>query len=315
VQDAPVLLTIPGGTLPAAALGDTACIVDEDHVTLLPWELEKDVTGRAEVWIRVPEVPGASASRTLWIYAGGPGGEGCTNPSGDVWDGLYVAVYHLDSSLLDSTSGGNDLTNAGSADIAGQVGRGRHTDWDGDEHVRVDSPSAALLLRNDLTVEAWMDADILYSGSYDNTAVAFGANGEQLADNYLFSLHARSSGALRVFWEYSGATNYTGTSDGSSLSSGAGWQMLAFTRDVSASTVRYYVDGAADGSDSFPATSSNGGGGRLYIGRDPDSSSNNARAAIDEVRLSGDVKSPAWIRLQYEAVRGNAASLGAAESL
>ena len=71
----------------------------------------------------------------------GPGGEGCTNPPGDVWDGRYDATYHLGPSLTDSTSGAQHLADYGSLDKEGFIGRGRHTDPNGDEHARVDTPA------------------------------------------------------------------------------------------------------------------------------------------------------------------------------
>ena len=87
--------------------------VDRDG-TLLPHEIETwNEAGTSYVWVKVPQIDGSSGTDHIWLYYGNAAAPDAQNVAA-VWNSGYVAVYHLDDTLQDSTVNLNHGTNSGS---------------------------------------------------------------------------------------------------------------------------------------------------------------------------------------------------------
>lgn len=76
-----------------------------------------------------------------------------------VWDANYSAVYHMDTSLEDSTSNGNDLTNFGTADVAGLIARARQWDTVPDDYLTADDNASLDMGTVDFSIECRFKED------------------------------------------------------------------------------------------------------------------------------------------------------------
>jgi len=117
----------------ARADGNDILFCDTDGVTKLDHELISydNVTGTILALVRIPTVADASQDYTVWMYFDNAAAAAQENPDG-VWKDApskpAVAAYHFENDVLDSSGNSFDLTNDGSVDVAGKVGRGRTLD-------------------------------------------------------------------------------------------------------------------------------------------------------------------------------------------
>lgn len=302
VDNAPILVRVPAAVASTASLGDTSCFVDSDDITLLSWELDHGDAGGSAIFLRVPTVPGAPAERLVWLYLGLPAGQACGPSPSAVWSGVYDAVYHLEPSLQDS-AGDNHLSNVGTVDAAGVVGRAR--DGEATDYLEDTSPSSSILLRGNLSVEAFVRVESLVSTSYPNTVVYFGGTSvETSANNTLYYLGLDPNGRPGHYWEY-GEGNDTGTYSSTQILAAGEWHHLAFTRSVADREVRWYIDGATAGTVSTTDMVPTGGSGSwLTLAGNSFNTSRGLDGSLDEVRIASGVKAPRFIALQVASMTG-----------
>jgi len=103
-------------------------ILDASGALALPYEIERwDTNGTSVVWARVPELAGTNT--TLWLLWGSPAAVEAPpyTQDGSAWSAGHYAVWHFNGNLADSVSG-SVAVDAGSADAAGVLGRGRSFD-------------------------------------------------------------------------------------------------------------------------------------------------------------------------------------------
>jgi len=196
-SDVPILVELDQSVVDYGEIQDSGQdlrFVDDDAATVLAHEIEEyDESGTSTVWVKVPQVDGASSTDHIWCYFGNASaadGEDAAN----VWDSDFEQVHHVHDDFLDSTSNGNDATNEGSADQDSLFADGQL--WDGaDDRLdpgRTDIPSA-------VTVEAWM--------RWDGEGGSFPRYMQQDASFQLFINNKSSSGpvgAFRLQQEFSG---------------------------------------------------------------------------------------------------------------
>lgn len=98
LTDVPILVLLDSTRIDYAKTqnaGEDLRFIDADGSTVLDHEIEKwDETGVSAVWVRVPQVDGASTSDGLWMYYDNPGASDGQDAAG-VWSDGFVGVWHL----------------------------------------------------------------------------------------------------------------------------------------------------------------------------------------------------------------------------
>jgi hypothetical protein len=171
---------------------------------------------------------------------------------------------------LDETANQNDITWVGSTIEPGLVndgGKSReilHGTTDGANN---STPSSELLIPGDVTFECWV---VLTSYNTENCYfVVFGATGESTDNNWQYGFGHADTGPMRYFHEYD--------TDGKNEFDESGADIplnelvhLAFVRDISAHSVKFYINGQQTGSTMTWAAErdpTGGADGELWIGR------------------------------------------------
>lgn len=148
----------------AAADGSDLRFLDADGVTLLAHELEQWNPGGASfIWVRVPRIDAGSTADHVYLYYGSDSPLPPPPSASDVWDGEFLAVWHLGEEqpgvgnaqvYRDSSGaglhGGDDVTLPA---IAGAAGRAQAFDR-GD---RIALPDVALTAP--FTLELWVQPE------------------------------------------------------------------------------------------------------------------------------------------------------------
>lgn len=128
LTDFPVLISIIDTDVRDNARSDGFDILFTDSVGVqLAHEIEKydDSTGELVVWVK--SNLSSSVDTIILLYYG----NSLSSNQQDVdntWTSNYIAVYHLDGDVLDSTSSSRDLTNSGLTDDVGLIGGSQSLD-------------------------------------------------------------------------------------------------------------------------------------------------------------------------------------------
>jgi biopolymer transport protein ExbB len=153
--DFPVLVTLDSSRISygnAQANGQDLRCVASDSSTILAHEIEEwNPAGTSRVWVRLPNVPAGGAPAHFWVYYGNPSAGDAQNRTA-VWSSGYAAVWHLHTSLQDSSANGNHAANSGSTDSAGSISGGES--FDGVNDSLNAGAGASLNITGSLTVAA-----------------------------------------------------------------------------------------------------------------------------------------------------------------
>jgi cysteine-rich repeat protein len=266
--------------------------------TVLPHQIETwDETGTSYVWVRVPQINAASSTGSMFMYYGNPTAPDGQNPAG-VWDSTYAAVWHLGSSVTDSTSHANDGTNHGSVATPGQIGTARN--FDGASYIEVPS-SPSLAVTGAITLEAWVKLNnpILneFSRILDKKGQFDGAEGYDLEYQ-----------EFNNFVTVLGSGGDWGRAENVDLDTN--WHWVSAT--ISGTTSRVYVDGLERTTD-FQVSALAAGSLPLEIARNGTVNGTYWQGAIDELRISNVARSPDWQRAQYLSMTGAFTTFGPEE--
>jgi len=207
------------------------------------------------------------------------------------WDGstrscglIPVAEYHFDETSWDGSAGDvkdtsnnnlhltsyNAITNNSSPVISGTPGFCRYGEFNGsNSYVQLDSDNSLISLASELSITAWINPDVLPTGSNLKAIVS-------KDENYEF--HLNSSG--EIFWWWGGGTKELTTS-GANITPST-WYHLAITYKDGQQKI--YIDGVEK------ATSSRTGNLTLnndsfQVGQDQGFSGRYFDGSIDEVRI------------------------------
>jgi hypothetical protein len=285
--------------------------VDSDLVTVLPYDIERwNPAGTSLIWVRVPNIAGASDTDYIWMYYGDPAADIAPDPV-SVWSD-YTAVWHLNENTvdeqnsgqhIDATGNGNTGAQGGNQATSGWIGGGQYFDGVDD---RITVPNTGLQITGQaLTIEAWARYD--WDGNYGNNfrhVVAAGNNGHfwqlwfnRIEDGWRGRLLAES-GYTDIFT--------TAGSEGN-------WAYLALRYDGAA--VRLFLNASEIGSDA-----ASGGlvpmDTDLWIGDNPGITGQRMfSGAIDEVRIRESALSVDWLAAQYLSMTDAFISYGPEEPL
>ena len=281
-------------------------------------EIEKwdDANEQAWLWIKVPNISNTSDT-DLYLYydvahADNTGYVGDSNsiPAENVWDNNYQLITHMrddpdTSHVRDSTENDNDGTkkNAGepAITISGEISDAQHFDGD-DDNVNCGNDTN-LNIRNEVTLEAWinMDQDPGTDKWYE------------VISKYKYSLYlyeGASEVLLAAYFKINGATvdlyDFTTTDINPN-----GWTRVVVTFD--GTDIKGYVNDQLNGTYNNPGTIDDSSSKNLVIGAWSNPGTDRFDGKIDEVRISNISRSLSWIKASYESERDNLLNFGSEE--
>ncbi|AAW39849.1 DUF2341 domain-containing protein [Dehalococcoides mccartyi] len=254
-----------------------------DGVSNLDYEIVSwdSVSETAEIYVKNPVQLANVATDGIYMYYGNKAVSDGQNPAG-VWSNGYVAVYHMSdasSTLINSSVGSLPGTKSGdmAAQTAGLLGYAQYFDGINDQII--------------VAYNAILD---ITSGSVEAIILPDSAG----TDGYIF---AKGNPALGYYCNtrYIGSINRIEWAGPSAVQSNnvftdTDWTYISFTCNGRA--ISFYHNGTAAGSQTLssdPDTNTDG----LYIGNRMGGSSGSTYfdGLIDELRISGVVRSAAWL--------------------
>jgi hypothetical protein len=269
----------------------------------LDHEIEKydSSTGKLVAWVRIPLLSSTS-NTVIYMYYGN---HLCTanrqNPTG-VWDSNYIGVWHLNDAPSDggthhdSTSRNHALTfhdsNSNSNTNAVGIANGAD-DLNGDADYMDGSHHSDFDL-NSFTLECWV--------TLDDKSDYHSMINKEITDysNRNFGLYSNTvMGVPIVQFRNSGGTNetVTGTTDLTS----AGWHYVVGRNN--GSYLALYVNGTSQGTPDAVASNPKTQNAALMIGRENSTVTPRYwNGKIDEIRISNNARSAAWIGATYKTI-------------
>ena len=300
-------------------------------------EIEKWDSGNeeAELWVSKDGWPISDTADTpVYLYFDKDHADNDTyigiknsTPAQSVWDANFKAVYHMadgadTSSIYDSTSNNNDGTKKGAAEPAeADELIGKAQDYDGsDDYITVGTMGnlGSEMATNKPTIEARVktsttDAVLSVLGIANDgstTMIDIGLNSDQAANV--------NAGYIRAFIRdedgnaiHSDVASDTGITDGSA-------HTLAIRWDGPNDTVDYFVDGAKQTTHYVAQTTPDNFANFAYalaVGavNVRDTMKRFYEDILDEVRISNDLRSDAWLKASHESQRDHLITWGIKE--
>jgi len=282
VKEFPVVMRLHGDTFPfAAAQADGADLrVSDASGRPLALEIESwdKAAGEAVVWVRVPEIRGATRQE-LKLHWGNPQAKSVSDGT-KVFsrDNGYLSVWHMGREVKDS-AGTLPSKVVGTQPTAGIIGEarsfaGKEGVFGGDKITGYPTDASSH------TTSAWIRPT-----RSNSTIIAWGNEAGGRGSKVRFQLRAPMH--LHVDSNFSDV-------DGAAYLEPDAWTYVTHTYDKNDS--RLYVDGKPDARTS-PALHIKSPA-RLWIGGWYNDYS--YEGDMDEVRVSSVARSPDWIRLEYE---------------
>ncbi|MFW9901891.1 MAG: DUF2341 domain-containing protein, partial [Candidatus Thorarchaeota archaeon] len=173
LTDFPLLISIDDSDLHTEVQANGNDIAFSNGTDWLDYEIELfdqdyDAThARLIAWIRVPSIS-SSTDTKIYMYYGNSTMTARQNPTG-VWTSNYKAVWHLNTTLLDSTSNNNDGTNSGADDVSALIGNGRDYNGaasNGDYSNMGSGSSIDNIFNGGATISAWIYPEGWGGGNY-----------------------------------------------------------------------------------------------------------------------------------------------------
>jgi hypothetical protein len=265
--------------------GQDLRFTDSDGVTSLDHEIETwDANGTSYVWVKVPQVDGASDTDHIYMYYGRPTASDGQNASG-VWSNGYVHVNHMAPALGDSSGNAVVATDNGTADTVGKVGRAR--EYDGASSYINYEPNG--MSEASGTVLLWASLTDIGGITYAFSHHSFAA----VRDNRVY---------LRTVADRQ--TLFSSLGDQGAIDSGfdlvlGEWHMLSLGWDGTRSYV--YVDGSPTPNPGEPYTYA-GGIAPFYTTGKYSHGTEYWYGRIDELRVSNVLRSADWIAAQHRSM-------------
>ncbi len=308
----PVLVKISSETIPGfdyspcAPNGADVRFAASDG-TLLAHEIDTwDPSGTSLVWVRLPRLAGTDTSMTF--YWGAAVSSLPAVSAADVWT-AYASVWHLNDSLQDSASGGNQLTALGGSSPVpdGIVGTGFFQANSSKQGLYTVYPIAHAngSARSVLTLSGWFNP----AKSYDSenarlfSTKAGGSNGykgngfEAIASSKRLIMRGNGSDGAKTF------ILATGWTDNTSVGS---WTHFAGVFNGTSATA--YFNGESKGSGTIATiTDATRPMGIGNTGNKDPAADNVFYGTMDEMRLYDGAAPAEWVRAEYDTVARHAA--------
>lgn len=259
-------------------------------------------------WVKVPSVAGATDTDFYIYYRTTDTADG--EDKENVWDSYFVLVHHLtgadENALDDSTSNNNDITAKGSAPTfneSAKIYNGILLDGTDDF---VSCPDVAVLrLTTKLTFEFWgytHDAAEGYAfgkfwGSDGKRSYGMGFSGDE---------------ARMILGNAAGNDHTVLASNDFNMSTNT-WYHIAGSWDKTEGTMRVYSNGTASAVTAAKADDMATNDDRFTIGT-LDGSGEFFDGILDEVRVSNEKRSNAWIKASYYSGANTLLTYGSEET-
>lgn len=288
---------------------NTQCYIEVEN-----WD---DVNEQGLIWVKVPSI-NSSVDTELYLYydidhADNTAYVGDTDstPAENVWDNNYQLITHMrddpdPNNIRDSTENDNDGTKKDAGEpvstTSGKISDAQHFDGN-DDYVNYGNDTR-LNLRNEITLEAWINMD-QNPGAEDWHNVV----GKQTYFLYLYSENG-SEVLLSAYFKIEGKKkdvyNFATTDINPN-----GWTRVAVTFD--GIDIKGYVNDQLDGTYNKPGIIDDSSSDNLLIGAFLGEEDYCFDGKI-EVRVSNTARSISWIGASYESERDNLLDFGNEET-
>jgi hypothetical protein len=328
----PLLVTLNPADLDKRACGTGGREMqfrDSDGTTILAHEVGNwNIVGDSRVWVRVPRIPANTLDTRIWLYFDNPYASE-PDRSGEVWSNGFLGVWHLDEeepgTYSDATSerwdggpGGGSFTLPAPAE--GRIGGAQEFEESTDAILFPARPGIDLV---PFTFSFWIRPVSL-------------PNGRRLFNKGPLDIRSSSAGPPhRLSLELGFDDGNPVSNPDSLLLEQPGeleadaqwyWYCLAWTGTGECGTGDDTLDGAHVYRNGVLRSGNRGvqrDGTGAYSGDEGDPAYLGNRAwnngailgRLDEVRLSGVRRSPAWILAEYRSMTGTLATLGVPETV
>ncbi|MDZ7620591.1 MAG: DUF2341 domain-containing protein, partial [Patescibacteria group bacterium] len=301
--DFPVLVSLNSGNFDFGKASSTGADLrfTSSAGDLLSYEIEKwdSVAGSAAVWVKSPQIDLGSTTGLINMYTGNTAATHAQNPAG-VWSNGYVGVWHLGTSLNDSTSFGNHGTASGTVTVAtGMAGDARLFNLGS-----ISSPTTtngSLDMADNITISYWMrGAAADQPGTYTRVVAK---NSDSVTGWEYQRDNATSDQDVRV--DTSAISNQV--KDNAPNAFDGNWHFVGTT--LSGGAVRGYMDANTPISSSYSVGGGFSNSLPLIIGA-RSAGGTSFRGLIDEVRISNVVRTSDWMNAEYRSQTGQMAVLG-----
>ena len=263
-----------------------------------PLSFERDYywnANRANFWVLLDTVSSSAATtiKMYYNYKFPPAEQKSNGQAVFATSNDFVGVWHMQQgtgNIIDSTSNNNDGVRNGPTRKQNAL-LGASQEFDGvDDYFEVPD-HASHNLTNSITISSWFKWDVFPGNDKWADIMAKRDGGTWYYQFYLYYDSTANIGAAindGDQWNVADDNFSTGT-----------WNHAAVTWD--GSTVRFYLNGVADGTDGTNGPSDNSAGHSLFIGSTDNPEKVWFDGQLDETRLYSTAKSADWIKLDYES--------------
>ena len=257
----------------------------------LDFEIERwDPTGSSVLWVRVPVLTIGDRFR-LYVYLDNP--EAAARAGmGWVWDREFRGVWHMNERFEDASEYENDGRGAGPTDEEGRLAGGLHFE---SESLGVVDDDSSLDLESAVTISAGVrpEGDARHRGILAKRA--------SCGDSANYALAITGGGGL--FFEYH--SDGWQTWSGGSVSADE-WTHVAAVMHDTDNRLILYVNGVAVRTDSSASRPLRSDTNPIEIGRNGGCAGDFFEGGLDEIRLSAEPRSGAWIWFEHHMVQPGA---------
>ncbi|MGA7178783.1 MAG: DUF2341 domain-containing protein [Thiobacillaceae bacterium] len=267
--------------------------------TPLAYDIEQwNEAGTSYVWVKVPQITGGSVTDSITMYYGNAAAPAGANPEA-VWGSSYRAVQFMDGTLLDVTANNNDGVNAGATTTPGKVGPAQSFNGVNSDISLGSGASIDDVFAGGGTVSAWIDPSGWGQNGYgrlldkSNATLPTGGWALELSQSTSSLLFQQGfSAGLGSWWSANGSI---------SLNT---WQQVTVTYNSSSAgnVPIFYINGVQVGTNvnSSPVGAAVSDAALdLHVGNFSLGTIRTFAGAIDEVSVSGTVRSADWIHAEY----------------
>ncbi len=278
-----------GGKVTDANGYDIIFTSDKAGTTQLAHEIESYVpsTGEIVFWVRVESL---AATTKIYMFFGNSGistFQGDVNSNGvtGVWDDDYKGVWHLKEAggTHDDSAGSNDGTRNGSVFAAGKIAGGQLFDGDNDY---VALPDGLHDFSGTFSVSLWAQFNVL--GNKENLVAK-----AQDGNNFAFVVHKGTDNKITMNIKVAGSQSSSWSNP--NLMSAGQWHHITANIDDS-SEAWICVD---DFCNAHRPMGDRNDLGSLRIGETPDPYWGSINGTVDEVRISGTVRTADWTFTEF----------------
>ena len=302
VTNFPVLVSLTTDTdlqTKALASGNDILFTSTDGTTKLSHEIETYVSGTGQLiaWVKVLSISSAATTDFYMYY--GNAAAASQQDAVNVWDTNFKGVWHTKETaggagaIKDSTTNANNGTDTNGA-VVGAAGKvNKAVTFDGTNDYVTMGAAASLQIVGDLTLSAWVNYAALDATAYSNTLIISGVSGSNY--QYWFSIDGPSK-KPQIYWN-----NFLFLSSVAATFNATEWHILSTTRDATAKSLKFYVDGVQLGTTTAYATNASGSGTTSFGADNAVPATYNLQGSMGEVRISNMVRPAAWLLTEYNS--------------